>query len=236
MRGSLENQLGGSTMTDQQNPPTTTFEDTENHDDPTPTFIPGRNTAGLLDQQLEAIRKNAADWRTGLAGLLTLVTGALVFKAPGDIPDYPQFTQLILGLLAAAAAVSGAWGLWLLLLAANGSPRLVPANQAKNTHEAAKDAKRHLNLGRFLSVLSAFLVLALITLAWYSPKAAKDPPAFIRITESSETSGETEVTRCGTLKVADSKGITYLVSGEREQRTVVPNRLVSIELVDTCQG
>lgn len=185
---------------------------------------------------LERIRKNAADWRTGLAGLLTIVTTALVFKAPEKISAYAEPLPVILTLTAVAAAIAGVLGMWLLLLAAHGDIRKVTREEIAEKggpegwmQSITEKAARHFRLGRGLTALSAALVGGLIAVAWVLPESPDDPPAFVRVTEMGG-----EPAQCGTLQVADAKGVTFKVKEERDPKTVTFDKLKSVVLVDKC--
>lgn len=185
---------------------------------------------------LERIRKNAADWRTGIAGLLTVVTTALVFKPPEKVSSYPLELQIILGAIALAAAVDGAVGLWLLLKAAHGDIEEITAEEVEKEggyegwmRAQTRAAADQLRRGRQLTAASAVLVGGLIGIAWFAPQSPDDPPAYVRVTEIGA-----DTSQCGTLQVADAKGVTFKVKEERDPQTVPFDKLKSVALVDKC--
>lgn len=208
--------------------------------------VPGTPTPGELvhaaaqatagKSTLEAVQKSATDWRTGLAGMLTIVTGAFLFKGTTEIREYSPPTQFTLGLLGIGAAVFGVAGLWVLLVAAHGSYKKVKATQITGVGglnawylDVASNSLSYLKVGKVLSLVSVILIGVLLAMSWYAPTAPDDPPAQIRVTESG-----VDVARCGTLTVADSKGVTFQVSGERDPRSVPFDRLVAVVLVEKC--
>lgn len=190
---------------------------------------------------LEVVRKTAADWRTGLAGLLTIVTAAFALKGPGSISVYSPEFQTLFGALAAVSTISGIAGLWLLLLAAHGNPRQIPASEVRAVGgfhawnlKRANMARQKLNAGRTLTLICVLLIGASFAVNWYAPTASDRPPAYVRITEDGSAAGESEISRCGILHVADRQGVVFQVPGERDARSVPTERLLSLVLTTSC--
>lgn len=67
-----------------------------------------------------------------------------------------------------------------------------------------------------------------------NPRVDAQPPAYVRITEGGRAAGEPEIIRCGILHVADGQGVVFQVQGEREPRSVPPERLLSLVLTPSC--
>src|SRR5438128_11168532 len=76
---------------------------------------------------LDKVRATAENWRTGMAGLVTLVTATLLFKGRDTIADYHAWVRYALGALTALALLLGIVSLWLFLSAAYGRIRPVSA-------------------------------------------------------------------------------------------------------------
>ena len=71
------------------------------------------------------VRKTAENWRTGMAGLVTLVTATLLFKGQNTIAAYDPWVRYALGVLALLAVSLAIASLWLFLSAAYGRIRAV---------------------------------------------------------------------------------------------------------------
>ena len=74
---------------------------------------------------LTRIRATAENWRTGMAGLLALVTATLVFKGKDSITAYGMPVRVALGVLTGLALIAGVVSLLKFLRTAHGVPEVV---------------------------------------------------------------------------------------------------------------
>lgn len=130
----------------------------------------------LAAEQLANTRKAAENWRTGLAGLLGLLTTLSLFKAPTSIGDLPTPAAVIAGVLLFSALLTGVLGAWWSLRAAYGSPRLVNREEIRRAGgivayqgELAEQAVADLKRARIAAVTSLALAAAMTAVSWYVP-------------------------------------------------------------------
>jgi hypothetical protein len=190
---------------------------------------------------LDVVRKTAENWRTGMAGLVTLVTATLLFKGRDSINDYANWIRYVLGALVLVSLVLAVASLWLFLTAAYG--RLKPTSaqaildaggvDIHNVHLTTA-ALGDLNVARRLGLASAGLLAAALLLSWYGPAASAEPDTHVKVVVASETSPETETPLCGELKALDRDVTVLQVAGEPEARRVKTERLVSLNIVASC--
>src|SRR4051812_31943491 len=79
----------------------------------------------LAERQLADARKAAENWRTGLAGLLTLLTTILVVRGKDSISDIAVGWRWPLGFCLVGAVVIAVAGAYWSLAAAYGRPRVI---------------------------------------------------------------------------------------------------------------
>ncbi|KJC45377.1 hypothetical protein UB31_00295 [Bradyrhizobium sp. LTSP849] len=190
---------------------------------------------------LERVRKTAESWRTGTAGLLTLVTTILLFKGQGTINAYEPWVQYALGGLTLLAVVLAMISLWLFLLAAYGRLRTVTVQSIlteggvdiRNVNLATA-ALNDLGWAQLLAVISAALLAAAIALSWYGPTAASKPLAFVKMVVRGATASQPTETLCGELTAQDGTNTVLKIKGEPDARRLPTPQLVSLVLVATC--
>jgi hypothetical protein len=190
---------------------------------------------------LEKVRATAENWRTGMAGLITLVTATLLFKGRDAIADYDAWARYTLGVLTSLALVLGIASLWLFLSAAYGRMRPVSAQSVLDeggvdVHKVrlAATALADLTWARRLAIASSVALAAALLLSWYGPEAAREPPASARVVVSAESPGESPETVCGELTAQDAATTVLKVKGEPDPRRIATPRLVSLVLVAQC--
>jgi hypothetical protein len=202
------------------------------------------NRAQLAEEvkgSLEKIRKTAEGWRTGVAGLVTLVTATLLFKGQNTIAAYEPWVRYALGVLALLALVLAITSLCLFLLAANGRIRQVSAQSIldeggvdiRNVH-LATTALDDLWWAQRLAIGGAVLLAAAIALSWYGPTEASKPLAFAKIVVRAEAAGLPAETICGELIAQDGAATVLKIKGEPGPRWIATQRLLSLVLLDKC--
>ena len=189
---------------------------------------------------LDRIRKTAENWRTGMAGLTTLVTATLLFKGRNSIPDYNQSVGYALGALVLVALVLAVTSLWLFLTAAYG--RLSPTSAQSILDAGGVDvhnvqlttaALKDLRIARRLSLASTGFLAAGLLISWYGP-AAKPPASHVKIVIASETSPKTELPLCGELKALDKDALLIQIEAEPNPRRLKTGQLISFKIVPSC--
>jgi hypothetical protein len=188
---------------------------------------------------LDSIRKTAENWRTGMAGLATLVTATLLFKGHDSITDYEGWVRYTLGAVVLLSLVLAVVSLWLFLTAAYGRLRATSAQaildaggvDVYNVHLATV-ALHDLNLARILSLVSAGLLAAGLLFSWYGP--SQESPSQTKIVVGSEASPGIEQHYCGQLKALDKDAVVIQIEGEPDPRRFKTVRLISLKIVKSC--
>jgi hypothetical protein len=209
---------------------------------PSPREIGDRaRLAGEVTASLERVRTTAENWRTGMAGIITLVTATLLFKGRESISDYEAWVRYALGALTLCALALALVSLWLFLSAAYGRLRPVSAQSVidaggvdvRNVH-LATSALADLRWARGLAICSSVVLAAALVLSWYGPAEPSAPPAYVRITIRGDDQRQSEETLCGELTAQDGGTTVVAIEGEPEPRRVDTGRLLATVLVDTC--
>jgi hypothetical protein len=190
---------------------------------------------------LDMVRKTAENWRTGMAGLVTLVTATLLFKGRDSITDYASWVGYVLGALVLGSLVLAVVSLWLFLTAAYGRLRPTSAQaildaggvDVHNVHLATA-ALGDLSTARRLGLASAALLAAALLVSWYGPAPKAESDAYVKVVVHSETAPETETSLCGELKALDRDVTVLQVAGEPKVRQLMTRRLVSLNVVASC--
>ncbi|MFB6628097.1 hypothetical protein ACFCWD_35175 [Streptomyces sp. NPDC056374] len=158
--------------------------------------------------ELRRVRVAATAWRNGLAGLLLALTGFTLITGRSDVGQLARPAGIAAGLLLAASLTAGGAGAWLLLRAAHGVPRVLPATGPVDPvaldHQEALDALRDLRAGRLLVLLHTVLLAAAVATTWYGP-AREDPVLRIR-TDTQSVCGTPGAVRGDVLELKTPEG------------------------------
>jgi hypothetical protein len=212
--------------------------------DPNPSRSEIGDRARLADEvrgSLERVQKTAENWRTGVAGLVTLVTATLLFKGQDKISVYDPKVQYALGVLALLSLGLAIRSLWLFLSAAYGRIQAVSAQSilqeggvdVRNVH-LATTALDDLWWAQRFAIGSAVLLAAAIALSWYGPTAASNPLAFAKMVVRGASSTQSVETLCGELIAQDGANTVLKIKGEPDAQRIPTQQLVSLVLVATC--
>jgi hypothetical protein len=189
----------------------------------------------LVTKSLPDVQASAEKWRTGLASLVTLVTGGLLIKGPESAADLTTMSRLALTVLAGGGLVFAVLGLWRALQASAGVPQTqqlrgvlakhgsVSAFQVSQAREAAaklRKARHSLLVGLVLLGLAVFVW-------WWADKAPASPPALVQVdTASSKV--------CGRLKSADGQVFRILVDGQAKEADIEFSEATNVRVVAKC--
>lgn len=193
----------------------------------------GRLAEEVTDS-LTRIRTTAENWRTGMAGLLALVTATLVFKGKDSITAYDMPVRITLGVLTGLALIAGVMALLRFLRAAHGVPEVVSTDSViaeggvdvrdvRLAHVALDD----MNTARQLALGSAALLAVALLLSWYGP--TQPGTSMVKVV----VRGEPQPI-CGVLKAQDGTTTVVQVKGEPAERRLPTSALVSTVLTPTC--
>jgi hypothetical protein len=172
-----------------------------------------------------------------MAGLVTLTTATLLFKGRSAIQDYVEWARWVMGGLVLISLVAGIVSVLLFLRAAYGHPKVMRAADIANAGgfdaynlSLAQSALEDLVHARRWAISSLILLALGIGVSWYAP-AAKEPIAFVNVTYSS---GNGQLSKCGTLKTVDAKGIQLQAEGEKQVSNIPVSQLIFLALVSQC--
>lgn len=212
--------------------------------DPTPNAREIGDRLRLAEEvrgSLENVRKTAENWRTGMAGLVTLVTATLLFKGQDTIAHYDAWVRYALGALTSFALVLAIVSLWLFLSAAYGRVRPVSAQSVIDEGgvdvrlvQLATTALDDLGWARRFAIGGAAFLAAALILSWYGPTAASHPLAFAKVVVRAEAAGQSPETLCGELIAQNGATTVLKIKGEPDVRRIPTQRLVSLVLVAEC--
>jgi hypothetical protein len=190
----------------------------------------------LLDGALPAVRAMAAAWRTGLAGLVTLLTTGIV------LTGRTATANLTTGWRAAVTVTIGGGltlvivGLWHALAAEVGSRARLQSLEQIRAHHASVQAYQvglaaaaadRLQDARRLVAIALALLLTGVLLTWWAPAAPADPPAYLKITR---TGGSV----CGVLASADNGSIRLTAPGAHDPLVIPMATVTSMTVTAAC--
>jgi hypothetical protein len=210
--------------------------------------MPGRApTAADIDDQerfhklastsLADVRGAAEKWRTGLAALVTLVTGGLLIKGPESANDLTTGWRLAITILAGGGIAVAIYGLWRALKASAGIPKrqdldaMVAENGSVLGYEVAQADKAagELRLARGALMLALPLLGAALIVWWWAPKKPVSPPAYVEVDQISPSKSV-----CGTLKSGDNQHLRVQVAGEENPTTIPLNNVANLRVKASC--
>jgi hypothetical protein len=187
-----------------------------------------RRAEELRFHQLEAIRKQAESWRTGLASLTALFSAVLVIKGRDNLTSLSApFAQLVaalfaLALLALVVATLSA------VRAASGAPGdtclLAGEDLAAWTRKETAEAGRKIVIARRASLLGVCLVIAATGLAWFAPAPSS--------TEPTVTVESTDAQYCGGL--AGVSGGSVIIHSHETYQLVPLQSVITIRVIESC--
>lgn len=178
--------------------------------------------------QLDVARRHAETWRTGLAGLTTLLGAVLIIKGRDNVSalakPYP-WVVLTLFLIAAATLVLATLS---AIRAASGVPGdeclLTGEDLARWTEREVHHVYRSITAARHMTVGGLCAIVLGIAVAWLAPTAKPDQPV-VRVSWGSEQ-------LCGKLL---AMGDGTLRVGQRDRYYIVPlSSVVRVEVVPAC--
>lgn len=183
---------------------------------------------------LDTVHALAVDWRTGMAGLLTLVTGTLLFQGKSSINDYPGWVQVVLGVLVVSSLAAGVVSLLLFLTAAHGRPKPMAAaeilDQGLDVYNVglAQVALADLKRARALGVASAALLAGALLFSWYGTSSAAASPSPVAVTLKSGSPV------CGQLKGLNGTTTVLQIAGEPTPRSLATSDILGMRVVAAC--
>ena len=159
---------------------------------------------------LDAARKQADSWRTGLASVTTLLGAVLVVKGRDNVTDLAIGYRWAVALLLAAALGLFLVGTLLAVRAGAGSPgrrMLITAETLRRwSREEVERVATALWWARVLAVAGAVSVAIAVGVAWLAPTAEKATPNLLRVQTSSDSG-------CGEIVSGDNGRVVLRTPG-----------------------
>jgi hypothetical protein len=216
---------------------------------PPPKYkMPGRApTAADIDDQerfhklastsLADVRGAAEKWRTGLAALITLVTGGLLIKGPESAHDLTTGWRVVITILAGGGIAVAIFGLWRALKASAGLPKkqdldsILAENGSVLGFEVvqADKAAGELRLARGALLLALPLLGTALIVWWWAPTKPASPPAYVEVDQISPSKSV-----CGKLKSGDNKHLRVQVAGEENPTTIPFSNVANLRVKASC--
>lgn len=191
----------------------------------------------LTDETAPRTQATAAAWRTGLAGFITLVTSALIFKGPeiGEVGSPAKW--VIIGLLVFGIAAS-VIGLWFALRAEAPRQGRISFDTLIEEHHSIKNYTQYLadrstealNKAKWLVGIALALFVAGSVIWWSSPTASPKPSK-LRIT-TTEASPAGSI--CGEALEAPAGQVLIKVNDATTPTAVNLTDIESLKLVNSC--
>jgi len=201
-------------------------------------FSPADRAAfeALETEALPTVRAMVSAWRTGLTGLITLVTTGIILTGRTATTDLSPPWRAAITLTIGAGLGLAIIGLWHTLAAEVGTrTRLHTLDdiraryasvQAYQTGQAAAAGAR-LHTARILVAAALALLLAGVLLTWWAPAAATDPPAYLVVTRASGSI-------CGTLLSADGGTVRLRITGVHDPVTIPLSGIANLAVIAAC--
>jgi hypothetical protein len=190
----------------------------------------------LAREALPAVQKMAAAWRTGLAGLITLVTTGIVLT--GRTATTSVTVPWRVGVTVAVGAGLGLAivGLWQALAAEVGARTTVQSlEDIRSGHASvqawkvgqAAIAGRRLHKAKALVGVALGLLLCGVLATWWAPPAPQDPPAYLEVVHS-------DGAVCGVLTSADGGTLRVRVAGTHDLVAIPLTSITNLTLTPEC--
>jgi hypothetical protein len=208
---------------------------------PVPGSVPDLAVVGeqaaftaMAEKSQEDVTASAERWRTGLAGLTTVVTGGLLLKGPATAADVDVAWRAGLTVLFGLGIVASITGLWFALRAAAGVPTTVRFDALRRDYgtvrlyrlDVARRAALDLRRARRAALLAA-LLLATAILAWWWAPPRSPAGTIVTVTHGAEQS-------CGTVVDSDASGLR-LATRDSPTRIAIPwASVTTLKPVTTC--
>jgi hypothetical protein len=178
----------------------------------------------------------AAAWRTGLAGLVTLLTTGIVLTGRTATTELTTPWRAAVTITIGGGLALVIVGLWHALAAEVGSKaRLQTLEQIRANHASveayqvglAAAAAHRLQDARRLVAIALTLLLTGVLLTWWAPTAPANPPAYLKVTSTGGTV-------CGVLASADGGIIRLNVTGTHDPVAVPVTTMTNMTVTTAC--
>jgi hypothetical protein len=191
----------------------------------------------LATGSLPGVREAAEKWRTGLAALVTIITGGLLIKGPEAAGDLTTTWRIVLTILAGGGIAAAIYGLWRALKAAAGLPTVQQFEDIIDRYGSvigyeiaqANTAAHELRQARIALMIALALLGTAVIAWWWSETEDPSPPAYVKVERTPPAAAV-----CGTLKSADNGRLRIQVSGEATPQTITLTNVKNLRLTTSC--
>lgn len=189
-----------------------------------------RDNIALVEEldrtRLERIRKQAENYRTGLAGLIGLIATVSVVKGRDTFKDLPLNAKYLIAGLLAAALLCAVIGALQAMRAAFGPLKLTKVGDVERfADDELRGVLSRIRKVKYLTIGTLVLLVGAIAATWFWPPS---PPANI-----SAKVVDKELPVCGELTTSDAAGLTIK---QKETPTTVPfTQITGLEVVAACE-
>ena len=194
-----------------------------------PDLAGAKELESLSQNELENIRKAAASWRTGLAGLFTLIATIMVVKGRESIVELPEWAQIAVGICLIAALVTAAAGSILAMRSAFGLPKEIKLPSGSVSlrawkYDESRKAIRFLKWAIGLTVATLVILPIAIALTWY---IQAEPIAYLSVATETKK-------YCGELIKSDADEIE-LATSDYGTDSILLEDITSLDIVGKCE-
>jgi hypothetical protein len=129
----------------------------------------------MLNDELERTREQAANWRTGLLGLLALIMSVSFIKGRASIDSLQIEFRISVALATLLAVVAAVLGSLASMRASYGYPRMIPVTNSEQLlrmkRTFALRSRKDLRAAVWLTLVSLTLVVIAIGITWFGPES-----------------------------------------------------------------
>jgi hypothetical protein len=191
----------------------------------------------LSESSLSDVRAAAEKWRTGLAALITLVTGGLLIKGPESANDLTRDWRIAITILAGGGIAVAIVGLWRALKASAGVPQRQDMTKIVDKYKSvlgyevaqANDAANELRWARLALIVALPALGAALLVWWWAPIKPASNPAYVEVDQTS-----TGKSVCGTLKSGDNGHMRVQVAGQEYPTVILYTDVANVRVKASC--
>lgn len=190
----------------------------------------------LVRDALPSVRAMVVAWRTGLTGLITLVTTGIILTGRTTTADLTVPWRIAVTVTIGGGLALALLGLWHTLAAEVGTrARLQSLADIRARYASveawkagqATAAAHRLQTARALVAAALTLLLTGILLTWWAPPAPTGPPVYLKVTRPTGVI-------CGTLISADGDTLRLSIAGTHEPTAVPLTTITNTTLTPNC--
>lgn len=190
----------------------------------------------LVHDALPTVRSMVVAWRTGLTGLIALVTTGVVLTGRTATTSLTVPWRIAVTLTVGGGLGLAILGLWHTLAAETGARARLQSLEDIRAHHAsvqawktslAAAAVRRLQTAKAMVAAALALLLTGVLLTWWAPPAPTDPPAYLKVTRPAGVV-------CGAPLSADGGTLRLTVAGAHDPVTIPLTAVTNLAITPGC--